>query len=211
MEICGRTYQVKKNDLIIVNPGDAHRTYADRGGECIVHFFAFKIARWKAFVRSIAGSKRFENRFGMANNEILSLYGKIQEEIVSRRPAFDIAVGSYITLLLLAVTRRRAAATTTADFTSFDARMNVSDMAKQSYLSRAYFSKKFKRETGESPARHILRKKMEIAKKLLTASDRKVRDIAFDVGFEDEYYFSKAFKRLERMTPTEFRRASSVG
>ena len=50
---------------------------------------------------------------------------------------------------------------------------------------------------------------MEMAKKLLEETSIKIEEIAFLVGYNNEYYFMKHFKKEEGMTPTEFRKSNT--
>ncbi|MBI4979863.1 MAG: AraC family transcriptional regulator [Spirochaetes bacterium] len=212
MEINGKSYPAHRGDLFSINPEDAHRSYTENGSALVVHYFAFKLPRWKEIICALTGNERLPVKTDAPGGDIMSLYGKIQSEIVSRKTAADRVIGNYIALIVLTLARKKSDAPQppSADFTSFDAKLSVSDMAKQAYLSRTYFSKLYKKETGESPARHIVRKKIALAKHLLVSTEKKIRDVANDVGFEDEYYFSKVFKRLEKMTPSEYRAAGAV-
>jgi AraC-like DNA-binding protein len=63
----------------------------------------------------------------------------------------------------------------------------------------------FKRDFGVTPYDYLLRRKMETARVLLGNSVRSVRAIARELGFGDEYYFSRLFKQKTGVAPTEYR------
>jgi AraC-like DNA-binding protein len=84
--------------------------------------------------------------------------------------------------------------------------MSVTRMADLAGLSRAHFSRQFAAATGETPADYLLRENLRHAARLLAAEPPPpVRDVAAQAGFADANYFSKAFRRVFGVTPTEFR------
>jgi AraC family transcriptional regulator of arabinose operon len=78
-------------------------------------------------------------------------------------------------------------------------------------LSKAYnysvsrFSNLFKQKTGYAPIDYFLQMKMQKACQLLDFSDRSIKDIAFSMGFEDPYYFSKRFRKIIGVSPKKYR------
>lgn len=69
-----------------------------------------------------------------------------------------------------------------------------------------YFSRKFKKELGISPKQYILSVQIEKAKALLCTTDLKLKQIASNVGIEDDKMFFKKFKKYECMTPTQYKK-----
>lgn len=72
-------------------------------------------------------------------------------------------------------------------------------------ISENAFSKKIKKFFGKSPLRLIQEARVLEAKKQLHLTYRPVKEIAQSMGFEDEYYFSRFFRREVGVTPTKFR------
>ena len=83
--------------------------------------------------------------------------------------------------------------------------MSVSDIAARFFVSPNYFSRLFKKHMGEGCNDYIVRKRMEKAKNLLTATDLSAGRIATMVGYTDTNYFSLAFKKHCGMSPTAYR------
>lgn len=82
----------------------------------------------------------------------------------------------------------------------------VEALAKVSGLSRAHFSRVFAEVEGLPPAEFVLHQRMQKAAKLLAgAALLPVKEIAIMTGFEDANYFSKVFRRIYGINPTEFR------
>jgi len=83
--------------------------------------------------------------------------------------------------------------------------LGVDDMAAAAGLSRAHFSRAFRKEFGESPHVYLLTRRLERAAALLRNTDRSVAEICFEVGLSSLGSFTTSFKRMFGATPTEYR------
>jgi AraC-like DNA-binding protein len=86
----------------------------------------------------------------------------------------------------------------------FDA-LGVDDLARAAGLSRAHFSREFRRAFGESPHAYLLTRRLERAAALLRKTDRSVADICFSVGLQSVGSFTTSFTRAYGMPPTAYR------
>ncbi|GIQ68901.1 response regulator [Xylanibacillus composti] len=91
--------------------------------------------------------------------------------------------------------------------THYSQEITLQDISSHFYLSREYISRKFKQETGENISEYIGRVRMEHAKLLLKNPALKVAQIAEMVGYTDEKYFSKVFRKLVGVSPNQYRKA----
>lgn len=85
--------------------------------------------------------------------------------------------------------------------------IGVDDMAAAAGLSRAHFSREFRRAFGESPHSYLLTRRLERAAALLRNTDRSVAEICLDVGLTSVGSFTTSFKRNFGRTPTAYRRS----
>ncbi len=83
--------------------------------------------------------------------------------------------------------------------------LSVTQLAEQFYVTPSYFSKLFKKNTGEGCNNYIVRKRMEKAQSLLTSTNMKTGKIADLCGYKDVNYFSLAFKKYTAQSPMEYR------
>jgi transcriptional regulator GlxA family with amidase domain len=83
--------------------------------------------------------------------------------------------------------------------------LGVDDLAGAAGLSRAHFSREFRRAFGESPHAYLLTRRLERAAALLRATDRSVADICFAVGLRSVGSFTTSFTRTYGMSPTVYR------
>ena len=80
--------------------------------------------------------------------------------------------------------------------------LDVDDMAGAAGLSRAHFSREFRRVFGEPPHTYLLTRRLERAAALLRNTDRSLADICFSVGLQSVGSFTTSFKRAYGQTPT---------
>jgi AraC-like DNA-binding protein len=85
--------------------------------------------------------------------------------------------------------------------------LGVDDMARAAGLSRAHFSREFRRAFGESPHAYLLTRRLERAAALLRMSDRSVADVCFSVGLQSLGSFTTSFTRTYGVSPTAYRAA----
>jgi AraC family transcriptional regulator len=84
--------------------------------------------------------------------------------------------------------------------------LTLCEMAQAVELSTAYFSRMFRKSTGETPHQFLLRRRLERAKKMLRSADERVLDVAVACGFKSQQHFAQVFRHVCRVTPTEYRR-----
>jgi len=85
--------------------------------------------------------------------------------------------------------------------------LDVDQMARAAGLSRAHFSREFRRAFGTSPHAYLLTRRLERAAALLRTTDRSVAEICMDVGLQSVGSFTTSFKRTFGRTPVEYRAA----
>lgn len=84
--------------------------------------------------------------------------------------------------------------------------ITVDQLAKKAYMSTSHFHKQFKNTLGVSPIDYINSEKIKFAKKLIKESkDVRMSEIAFKSGFNNTSYFNRQFKKMEMMTPAQFK------
>jgi AraC-like DNA-binding protein len=87
----------------------------------------------------------------------------------------------------------------------YSERLDVEDMAGAAGLSKAHFSREFRRAFGESPHHYLLTRRLERAAALLRMTDWSVAEVCLEVGLQSIGSFTTSFKRAYGLTPTEYR------
>ncbi len=83
--------------------------------------------------------------------------------------------------------------------------LTVDDLAAAACLSRAHFSREFRRAFGESPYAYLLTRRLERAAALLRSTDWSVADICMRVGLTSVGSFTSSFTRAYGGSPTAYR------
>jgi AraC-like DNA-binding protein len=83
--------------------------------------------------------------------------------------------------------------------------LGVDDLAAAAGLSRAHFSREFRRAFGDSPHAYLLTRRLERAAALLRTTDRSVADICLSVGLRSIGSFTTSFSRTYGRSPTAYR------
>jgi len=86
----------------------------------------------------------------------------------------------------------------------FRERVDLDTAAQRCHMSASHFSRVFKREQGMTFSRYLLEYRIRRACDLLSEAHRSVKEVGFDVGFNDAAYFSRTFRRCVGMCPTEY-------
>lgn len=86
--------------------------------------------------------------------------------------------------------------------------VSVDQLAAMTGLSTSHYSKLFKEKIGYSPKDYLIRLRINRAKQFLEFSDSQLKDVAQKVGYPDEFYFSRIFKRVVGISPSQFAKQS---
>jgi len=89
-----------------------------------------------------------------------------------------------------------------------DQPLQISALAAQANVSPSHYFALFKRQIGRPPIDFFIRLRMDHARELLDSTSSSVKEIAAEVGYHDQFYFSRVFKSVHRVAPTEYRRRS---
>lgn len=84
--------------------------------------------------------------------------------------------------------------------------LRVKDMAAVAFMSEFHFFRLFKEFFKITPHRYYLQRKTEMAIKLLTTTNDPVSAISDKCGFRDLYTFSRIFKSMHQLSPSNYRK-----
>jgi len=94
---------------------------------------------------------------------------------------------------------------------NFSKAITLEDVAREIHVSPQYLSKLFKEETGENFIEYLTGIRIRNAKSLLEADDLSVKEICYSIGYSDPNYFSRIFKKIVGITPTEYKESVTAG
>ena len=84
--------------------------------------------------------------------------------------------------------------------------VRLKSVADKVQIDRTYLYRLFKEETGFSVIEYINNCRIGRACTMLNNTNVQIKDVALSVGFSDQLYFSKVFRKLKGITPTEYRK-----
>lgn len=88
--------------------------------------------------------------------------------------------------------------------------LDLDELASIAHMSRRSFLRVFQSATGTSPLAWVIEQRIHRACNLLRHSDRRITEIAFDVGFNDSNYFTRQFRKCTGLSPRDYRQRQAV-
>ena len=88
--------------------------------------------------------------------------------------------------------------------------LDIHKLAAIAHTSEAYFIRTFRATFGETPHRYLQRRRVERAMFLLRETDRQITDICLDVGFTSLGTFSRTFRDIVGLNPTDYRERTEI-
>jgi AraC family L-rhamnose operon transcriptional activator RhaR/AraC family L-rhamnose operon regulatory protein RhaS len=88
--------------------------------------------------------------------------------------------------------------------------VNLEELASIAHMSRRSFLRVFQSATGTSPLAWVIEQRINRACNLLRHTDRRVTEVAFDVGFNDSNYFTRQFRKVTGLSPRDYRLRNGV-
>ncbi len=88
--------------------------------------------------------------------------------------------------------------------------ITINDVAEEFHYNPEYLSSLYSRETGSTLTRSIVMARVDISKRMLSDRNMSIKEAAFSCGFNDEKYYMRVFRKIEGMTPGQYRSAIGV-
>ncbi|WP_348620766.1 helix-turn-helix domain-containing protein [Pedobacter lusitanus] len=89
-------------------------------------------------------------------------------------------------------------------------KFKVEDFSVRYKLSVSHFSSMFHRSTGTSPMEYFIQLKIQKTCQLLYTKSITIKEIAFSLGYDDPYYFSRLFKKMMGISPEQYRQTRNL-
>lgn len=94
--------------------------------------------------------------------------------------------------------------------THFKEHITIDTLANVTFLSKSYLIHIFTKEYGEPPMSYLVRRRVEESRYLLAQTNYSILEISMMLGFSSANYFGQSFRRLESISPREYRRRSKA-
>jgi two-component system, response regulator YesN len=150
-------------------------------------------------------SQQFDIPVRLVSGDSLTLLDKISTSYQSMQKAVDEQNFRSIHRLNDLDDARRMQDIVSYVETYYMEELSLEKLANRFFLSREHISRKFKQHIGMPLSKYIMKLRIEQAKCWLSETDESIYSISLMLGYQDEKYFSKLFKKVVGMTPFEYR------
>lgn len=215
---------VAADDLIIVNPGVEHTEVSLNASplEYIVlgveglEFFAGEEGDHRYGIISLRGN----------NEDVLYLLRSLLRESEAKLPQYQIVCQDLLEVLVVRLTRRGgfsmalapAGRRTNRDCSlvrryiddHFKENITLDHLAELAHLNKYHMAHLFSREYGISPINYLISRRIRESRYLLSETDHSLSQISHMLGFSSASYFSQSFRRLQGMSPMEYRKGKRL-
>ncbi|MEN8137194.1 MAG: AraC family transcriptional regulator [Bacteroidota bacterium] len=212
------TLEIDEGSFVIVYPGQWHRYKPSEETGWMTNYIGFKGNIADHFISQLLVNKNKPVVHVGINEQFLECYDKIFEIIKKESHSYQ----SISTAIIIKLIGHINANIKNDDFNNnrlseainkiryslrenIDKDLNMQDLADEYNIGYSYFRKMFKKYTGMSPKQYHLQLKVIRAKELLLTSDKSVKEICFELGFQSSSYFSRMFKQKIGVTPAHFK------
>ncbi len=217
-----KEYDVKKGMLFYFNPGIEH--FLETQKEDPMHFygvhfdFAHLIINNSSCWNVMKGERLRIEAVSQTNNGyiLVDIFKKLNMYWKNKFPGYELICRALLQQLIFEVLEdNRAKSFNYVTYTrvekivdyiqqNFQKKITLEELAEISELTPTYLSKVFRKITGYTVVGFINRLKVDKAKELIIEGNNKIKEIAHLSGFEDEFYFSRVFKKLEGVSPSTY-------
>jgi AraC-like DNA-binding protein len=211
------SHQIQKCDIqdgtvVVLKPGEWHTYRPDEttGWECY----------WVGFSGLISENLSISNpliKIGY-DEEMVGLYRKILDVSNDERPGYlQLISGILIHLVAYLLFREKDKKWRDKEVLDkidkarliirekINTQLSPEEIAATLTMSYTWFRRMFRQYTGLAPAQYIIQLKIQKAKEMLSGSNKTIKEIAIEQGFESIDYFSTQFRKQTGQTPTQFR------
>lgn len=219
VEVASRRHCVEALDLLVLPPGVAHAYGADSDAPWTIHWFHALGSLMPAFVAELGVSREQPVVPLRADLTLLGLLDDVIDTLEHGYTPTQLLYAAHTVghWLARAVWLRHQAGavrpdpqqqiTRSIEFMKqhLDRRLPVGDLARLAGLSASHYTMRFKAITGYSPMEYFIRLRLHRACQLLDTTSLSVKEIAAEVGYPDPLYFSRAFRTVMELAPSEYR------
>lgn len=218
-EMNGQRFEVGPNEFFILPQHAEHSYGSSREHPWSIYWIHFGGDSLAQLNKIQAVQKHFKPFYIKNNGDIIPLFSKIYKTLelgysIDNLLFANMCLSQFLTLFVYNSRHYEAAATDKVDCVDsailymqehIKDNISLNELSKQYNYSVSRFSNLFKQKTGYAPIDYFVQMKMQKACQQLDFTNRSVKDIAFSMGFDDPYYFSKRFRTIIGMSPKKYR------
>lgn len=214
-------FDVKEDDLVIVNPNISHTEVSDDGAPLEYIAVGIEGITFSTLVKNEELGNYFLANYENFKHEILFYLKTLVHEVQNKDDFYEPLCQNLIEVFIINVIRRankKIAVSSTKKMNKecayikqyidqhYQENITLDDLAKLTFMNKYYLVHAFKKYIGMSPINYVISKRIEEAQSLLETTSYSVSQISDLVGFSSQSYFSQIFKKTTGHTPFEIRK-----
>ena len=219
-EISGQFHDVMKNELLVVPAGTPHVYGAAKKTPWTIHWFHAVGTNVPFYLERLGVSKDKPVIPLGGDVQLFSLFEDVLEGLEHGFTLTHLIYAAHSLSHLMGLILRhkeefwygetdvRERMAKSIEFMKGHLRepLKVATLAALVHLSRSHYTTLFRRVTGYAPLSYLNHLRMQRAVQLLNNTNLSIKQISEQLGFSDQFYFSRAFRRLHNHSPSEHRR-----
>lgn len=215
IEVEDQIYRLEKSDAFCIPRNVRHKYYADEKEPWSILWVHFKGENTKYF--PLEERKIVYINSGHSDNRMMVLF-KLLFRVLERNYTIGnfIYISQVLSLILSEVYfRERVDESSTQDrhvtmvirymYQHLRENLTLEEISEEVQLSKSYLNAVFKAQTGKSPVEFFIHLKMQEACKLLKSTDYYIYEVSSELGYTDQYYFSRIFKKVVGVSPKDYK------
>jgi AraC-like DNA-binding protein len=214
-----RTYTVKAGSILLLLPGMKHSYKPRYETGWHEYWVGFTGSFFNGLVdEGILSRERIFFEIGL-RDYVLSIFMQIFEEVRSQQPLYQVKACSQVYLLLaeLLISERRKKHPEYSEQQqivekvkfymeeNIYKKINITNIAQEAGVNASRLNDVFKAYTSMTPYQYYIQIKINKACRLLEQMDISVKEAAFKLGFDDQYYFSRLFRQKTGIPPSRWK------
>jgi AraC-like DNA-binding protein len=216
-------FPVKEGSLIVVLPGEWHRYRPLKKTGWIENYVGFKGLIADHFLQNPVFSAKQPILQPGIKEELIDTHLKRMDLIEKAQPGYQqIASGMVVKMLGYLISYEKQKGLSGKPIVkaiekvrfymreNLNLEINLEELIAAQNVGYSYFRKMFKKFTGVSPGQYHLQLRIMRAKELLVSTNKSIKEISLELGFQTIHYFSLIFKKKVGINPSEFRRQTTI-
>jgi AraC-like DNA-binding protein len=219
-EMAGQTHEVARNELLVVPAGAPHVYGAARKTPWTIHWFHAVGSNVPHYLERL-GVTAEKPVISLGDDvQLFSLFEDVQEGLEHGFTLTHLIYAAHSLTHLMGLILRhkeefwhgetdvRERMAKSVEFMKGHLRepLTVATLAALVHLSRSHYTTVFRRITGYAPLNYLNHLRMQRAVQLLDTTSLSIKQISDQLGFSDQFYFSRSFRKMHEHSPSEHRR-----
>jgi AraC-like DNA-binding protein len=218
LETRDQSFEIKAGTVFTILPGQWHRYRPDPATGWDEYYVGFD-GRYVSNIFNQPFFKNSGNAFRVGHNiMLLNSFKDIIEKVKGEHPGYQQQLAGRVMNILgeiVSVVKNQEFEGKEIEKRIREAQFDIRERLDQSLnmeifagryqMSYSYFRKLFKTYTGLSPVQYHLQLRLQRARDLLSSTNKSVKEIAFSLGFESQFHFSKIYKKKFGIAPKKSR------